>query len=110
MRMPLVVSIPCCQDSVIVLSAMLFVLVLFSSCESQTLVQFLDTEVDIDAGKLHSFARSIVAITPECRILLVSLPHLDILSELIDQHDFLDGWTLLIGAKLHAAIFCLSAG
>src|SRR5579883_349457 len=104
MRMPLVVSVPCCQDSVIVRSAMLLVLVLFFIEESQASIQFLYLEMDVNASKLYNFARLIVAIVPCFSILSIALPDFNMGRILIYQHNLLNGWTLLIGAKLHPAI------
>src|SRR5579885_880253 len=104
MRMPLVVSIPCCQDSVIVLSAMLFVLVILFIKESQASIQFLYLEMDVNASKLYNFARLVVTIVPRFSLLSIALPDLDTWRILIHQHNLLNCWTLLISAKLHTAI------
>src|SRR5579883_1593945 len=104
MRMPLVVSVPCCQDGVNVLSAMLFVLVLFFVEESQASIQFLYLEMDVNASKLYNFARLIVTIVPYFSMLFIALPDLNMWRILIHQRDFLNCWTLLISAKLHATI------
>src|SRR6267154_1594141 len=80
--------------------------------EYQSPIELCNLDLEINTDQMNGVPRSIMAIVPGFGIvgvLFVALPDFNILRELTDQDDFLDGFLALIGFKLRATIFGFGA-
>src|SRR5215472_4516734 len=86
---------------------LLLLIHVISLVKFQALIDLLHRNLDIQTTQLDHLVRAITVKTPRLgivRVLLVTLPDLNKREELTYQHNFLNGWTILVCFELDTPI------